>query len=70
MRGVIGLAAAMSLPDLLNDGTAFPQRSVLVFLSFCIILVTLWAQGLTLPLVIRKIRLAADRDASSGSRSA
>lgn len=70
MRGVIGLAAAMSLPDLLNDGTAFPQRSVLVFLSFCIILVTLVAQGLTLPLVIRKIRLAADRDASSGPRSA
>jgi CPA1 family monovalent cation:H+ antiporter len=70
MRGVIGLAAAMSLPDLLKDGTPFPQRSVLVFLSFCVILVTLVAQGLSLPMVIRKLRLAADDAASDASRAA
>jgi CPA1 family monovalent cation:H+ antiporter len=57
MRGVICLAAAMSLPDLLNDGTPFPQRNVLVFLTFTVILVTLVAQGLSLPLVIRRLRL-------------
>ncbi len=59
MRGVIGLAAAMSLPDVLNDGTPFPQRNVLVFFTFCVILVTLVAQGLSLPLVIRKLRLTS-----------
>jgi CPA1 family monovalent cation:H+ antiporter len=59
MRGVIALAAAMSLPELLNDGTAFPQRDVLIFLTFCVILVTLVAQGLSLPLLIRKLGMAA-----------
>lgn len=57
MRGVIGLAAAMSLPEVLNDGSPFPQRNVLIFLTFCVILVTLVAQGLSLPLVIRKLQL-------------
>lgn len=64
MRGVICLAAAMSLPDLLNDGTPFPQRSVLVFLSFCVILVTLVVQGLSLPVLIRKLRLKTTVDLS------
>jgi CPA1 family monovalent cation:H+ antiporter len=59
MRGVIALAAAISLPELLDDGTAFPQRDVLIFLTFCVILVTLVAQGLSLPWMIRKLGLAA-----------
>jgi len=58
MRGVIALAAAISLPELLDDGTAFPQRNVLIFLTFCVILVTLVVQGLSLPLLIRKLGLA------------
>jgi len=58
MRGVIVLAAAMSLPELLDDGSAFPQRDVLIFLAFCVILATLVAQGLSLPLLIRKLGLA------------
>jgi CPA1 family monovalent cation:H+ antiporter len=59
MRGVIALAAAISLPEVLDDGTAFPQRNVLIFLTFCVILVTLVAQGLSLPHLIRKLGLAA-----------
>jgi len=59
MRGVIALAAAFSLPEVLNDGSAFPQRDVLLFLTFCVILVTLVAQGLTLPFLIRKLGMAA-----------
>jgi NhaP-type Na+/H+ or K+/H+ antiporter len=59
MRGVIALAAAFSLPEVLNDGSAFPQRDVLIFLTFCVILVTLVAQGLSLPLLIRKLGMAA-----------
>jgi NhaP-type Na+/H+ or K+/H+ antiporter len=58
MRGVIGLAAAMTLPDLIEGGAAFPQRDVLIFLSFVVILATLVVQGLSLPWVIRKLGLA------------
>jgi CPA1 family monovalent cation:H+ antiporter len=58
MRGVIALAAALSLPETLADGSPFPQRNLIVFLTFSVILVTLVLQGLTLPWVIRLLRLA------------
>jgi len=59
MRGVVALAAASSLPLTLNDGTSFPERNVILFLTFCLILVTVVAQGLSLPRVIRLLRLPA-----------
>ena len=58
MRGVIALAAAMSLPTFLADGTRFPHRSLMIFLTFCVIFVTLVVQGLTLPPLIRWLGLA------------
>jgi CPA1 family monovalent cation:H+ antiporter len=58
MRGVISLAAAISLPTTLGGGTAFSQRSLITFLAFSVILVTLVLQGLTLPPLIRKLGLA------------
>jgi CPA1 family monovalent cation:H+ antiporter len=70
MRGVIALAAAISLPEVLDDGTAFPQRDVLIFLTFCVILVTLVAQGLSLPLLIRKLGLAATDEVNVEERQA
>jgi hypothetical protein len=57
MRGVIALAAAVSLPETLKDGTPFPARNIIIFFTFCVILVTLVMQGLTLPLIIRKLGL-------------
>ena len=57
MRGVIALAAAMSLPQTIADGSPFPHRDLIVFLTFCVILVTLVFQGLTLPPLIRILRL-------------
>ncbi len=62
MRGVIALAAALSLPITLSDGTPFPQRNLIVFLAFCVILITLVLQGLTLPLLIRFLGLAESGD--------
>ena len=56
MRGVVALAAAFSLPETLSNGQPFAQRNLILFLTFAVILVTLVAQGLTLPLVIRLIR--------------
>ena len=44
MRGVVALAAAISLPVALADGRPFPQRDVIVFLTFCVIFVTLVLQ--------------------------
>jgi CPA1 family monovalent cation:H+ antiporter len=53
MRGVIALAAAMSLPRTLPGGAPFPQRNLIIFLTFCVILATLVVQGLTLAPLIR-----------------
>src|SRR5216684_5945772 len=58
MRGVVALAAAIALPETLSDGSPFPQRNLIIFLTFCVILVTLVLQGLTLPPLIRALGLA------------
>jgi len=58
MRGVISLAAAIALPQTLAGGVPFAQRNTIIFLAFCVILVTLVLQGLTLPPLIRGLGLA------------
>jgi Na+/H+ antiporter len=58
MRGVIALAAAMGLPHTLPGGAPFPERNLIVFLTFCVILATLVGQGLTLAPLIRLLGLA------------
>ena len=58
MRGVVSLAAALALPTVLRDGSPFPHRNMIVFLTFCVIFVTLVLQGLTLPSLIRFLGLA------------
>jgi monovalent cation/hydrogen antiporter len=58
MRGVVSLAAALALPVLLADGSLFPHRNLIVFLSFRVICMTLIVQGLTLPPLIRALGLA------------
>ncbi|MDO3645112.1 Na+/H+ antiporter [Mucilaginibacter sp. L3T2-6] len=54
MRGVVSLAAALSIPMVLDNGTEFPQRNLILFVTFVAILLTLVIQGLTLPWVIKK----------------
>lgn len=58
MRGVIALAAAVSLPETIANGSPFPHRDLIIFLTFCVILVTLVFQGLTLPPLIRMLGIA------------
>lgn len=60
MRGVVALAAALSLPLVLENGQPLPQRSVIVFLTYVVILVTLVLQGFSLPPLIRLLRLQPD----------
>jgi CPA1 family monovalent cation:H+ antiporter len=56
MRGVVSLAAALSIPVLLSDGQPFPYRNLILFITFIVILVTLVFQGLTLPWLIRVLK--------------
>ncbi len=53
MRGVLSLAAAFSVPYSLANGTSFEQRSMIVYLTFCLIVTSLVIQGLTMPSLIR-----------------
>ena len=57
MRGVLALAAAFSLPEKLNNGQPFPQRNIIIFLTFCVIFATLVLQGLSMPPLIRALGL-------------
>jgi Na+/H+ antiporter, bacterial form len=70
MRGVIALAAAISLPVSLDNGQAFPHRNLIVFLTFIVILVTLVLQGLTLPTVIRVLGLSGSSAPHGNEREA
>ena len=56
MRGVVSLAAALSIPIIMTDTQMFPYRNLILFITFIAILMTLVFQGLTLPWVIRKIK--------------
>lgn len=56
-RGVISLAAALALPLFLEDGSLFPKRSSIIFLAFVVIFVTLVVQGLSLPLLIKWLKI-------------
>ena len=55
MRGVVSLAAALSIPLLVTEGQPFPYRNLILFITFVVILVTLVVQGLTLPWLIRTV---------------
>lgn len=57
MRGVVSLAAALSIPIHLSNGTPFPERNLILFITFMVILLTLVVQGLTLPLFIKWLKL-------------
>jgi len=64
LRGAVTLAAALALPLTTDAGDPFPQRDLLIYLAFCVILATLVVQGLSLPLVIRLLDLEDDGSAA------
>jgi monovalent cation/hydrogen antiporter len=70
MRGVVSLAAAFALPLALPNGRPFPARDYILFVAFSVILVTLVLQGLTLPLLIRKLGLPSDTETDDEERLA
>ncbi len=58
IRGIVSLAAALAIPFAIESGAPFPERNLILFLTFSVILVTLVGQGLMLPAVIRALGLA------------
>jgi len=60
MRGLVSLALAIALPELLSATQAFPFRNLIIFLTFMTILFTLIVQGLTLPFLIKILDAGKD----------
>jgi len=60
MRGLVSLAAALSLPLTVAGGRPFPDRDLIIYLTFCVILATLVLQGLSLPLLMRRLGVGDD----------
>jgi monovalent cation/hydrogen antiporter len=57
MRGVVSMAAALALPLTLSDNTPFPNRNLIIYLAFCVIVSTLVFLGLSLPWIVKKLKL-------------
>jgi CPA1 family monovalent cation:H+ antiporter len=60
MRGAVSLAAALALPLKTDAGSPLPDRDLVLFITFALILVTIVGQGLTLPVLIRRLGAQAD----------
>ncbi|MGB4973047.1 MAG: Na+/H+ antiporter [Cyclobacteriaceae bacterium] len=60
MRGVVSLAAALALPLTIGNGVPFPNRDLIIFLTFSVIFATLVLQGLTLPVLIKCFKVKGD----------
>jgi monovalent cation/hydrogen antiporter len=63
VRGVVSLAAALAIPFMLANGQPFPQRDLILFITFGVIIATLVGLGLTLPAVIRLLGVGRYRAA-------
>jgi monovalent cation/hydrogen antiporter len=65
MRGAVTIAAALLIPLHTDSGAPFPGRDLIIFFAFAVVLATLVVQGLTLPLLIRALRLEDDGGAEA-----
>jgi monovalent cation/hydrogen antiporter len=63
MRGVVSLASALAVPLVMDNGETFPQRNLILFITFVVILITLVFQGLTLPFFLRLMKIEEFDDA-------
>src|SRR3954468_18989622 len=71
MRGAVSLAAALAIPAQVDGGGPFPQRELIIFTVFCVIVIGLLVQGLTLPALIRATGLGREEadDAADEARA-
>jgi CPA1 family monovalent cation:H+ antiporter len=70
IRGVVSLVAALSIPEMVGT-EPFPDRDLILFVTFCVILVSLVGQGTALPKVIEYLGLdkAGAAEAESAKRN-
>jgi len=57
MRGIVSLASALAIPFTLTPEAVFPHRNLILFITFVVILFTLVLQGLSLPLLVRWLKV-------------
>jgi CPA1 family monovalent cation:H+ antiporter len=62
MRGVVSLASALAIPLTLDDGSIFPHRNLILFITFVVILVTLVLQGLSLKPLIKLLKVEVSEE--------
>lgn len=62
MRGVVSLASALAIPLVMENGEAFPHRNLILFITFVVILITLVFQGLTLPFLLKLLKVEETED--------
>lgn len=65
LRGIVSLAAALALPLRDAHGAGFPQRTAIIFITFCVILVTLVGQGLSLIPLLQWLKLDSGEDTAA-----
>jgi CPA1 family monovalent cation:H+ antiporter len=67
MRGIVSLAAALSLPLVMDNGSVFPQRDTILFLTVLVVILMLGIQGLGLPVLVKLLKI---NEKHSGKKSA
>ena len=70
IRGSVTMAAALSIPFALDNGTPFPGRDLIIFLAGTTIVLTLVLNAVTLPLFIRVLKIRGDGNAEREERAA
>ena len=69
-RGAVSLAAALAVPTVLDDGSTYEERDLIVFTTSVVIVITVLVQGLTLPMVVRWAGLTGDEARADETRQA
>jgi CPA1 family monovalent cation:H+ antiporter len=62
MRGIVSLAAALSLPLMMTNGDVFPQRDAIIFLTVAVVIIMLVVQGLGLPFLVRWLKIGKEKE--------
>lgn len=69
-RGAVSLAAALAIPLTVPNGGPFPDRDLIIFITFSVIVVTLVGGGLTLPSIVRRLRVTRGTEERDELRAA
>lgn len=70
LRGVVSLASALALPIVTDSGADFPYRNDVIFITFGVIVVTLFGQGAMIPLLLRRLGVTSDGSLEREERKA